>query len=379
MESNLLRPEWSDLDSTELLFILLELVGRPGQYDGLTTNPNIFFVPLAGAASHLKLTFSDKKQLVAIARGPAFDPAEWERVSKLIDGGRVEVGREFSFCSFRVNGSWRGERSGVQILPPPPDAPIAPDGMAENPFILEFPVRVTDEWTVTNFRRMREHRRLTFLLNVLLTGRATIQPRRSRHLWAVEPGRAAPKWVQEFFFAKLGEAVQPQLSPASTESIREVEAETYYGELGYDGRPLGVPKDLDVSICNFMRLSKQYREKFDRAAFWMESAAKQSTIAASAAFASLAVAVEALGDRALGPTARFQTFLERYAPGKSLEPRRKEMYALRSDILHGSGLLTMDQEFHLGWAPPELKERNLMEELWGLTRIAARNWLKNPS
>jgi hypothetical protein len=70
--------------------------------------------------------------------------------------------------------------------------------------------------------------------------------------------------------------------------------------------------------------------------------------------------------------------IERYAPGASLEKRRREMYALRSDILHGSGLMEMDQDAHFGWAPPEQKGKDLMDELWGLTRIAMRNWLKNP-
>ena len=55
------------------------------------------------------------------------------------------------------------------------------------------------------------------------------------------------------------------------------------------------------------------------------------------------------------------------------------MYALRSDILHGSGLMEMDQDVHFGWAPPEENERDLIGELWGLTRIAMRNWLKNPT
>ena len=54
------------------------------------------------------------------------------------------------------------------------------------------------------------------------------------------------------------------------------------------------------------------------------------------------------------------------------------MYALRSDILHGSGLMDMDMDNHLGWAPPNLDERDLVNELWGLTRMAMRNWLKNP-
>jgi hypothetical protein len=128
-----------------------------------------------------------------------------------------------------------------------------------------------------------------------------------------------------------------------------------------------------------MQLSKANRDKFGIASFWMDMASRQWTVSFSASFASLAIAIEALGERSLRPTKRFSTFIERYAPDASLEDRRTKMYALRSDILHGSGLMEMDQDTHFGWAPPEHKEEELMNELWGLTRIAIRNWLKNPS
>ncbi len=109
-------------------------------------------------------------------------------------------------------------------------------------------------------------------------------------------------------------------------------------------------------------------------------ASRQWTDSLSASFASLAIAIESLAERgSLGAAAKFRNFIEQYAPGASLEDRRREMYRLRSDILHGSGLMEMDQDTHFGWSPPEQKEMDLMNELWGLTRIAMRNWLKNPS
>ena len=145
--------------------------------------------------------------------------------------------------------------------------------MAEHPFILEYPVKGSDLWSITNFRRMREHRKLTFLLNVLLAGRTTIQPRRPRHLWAIvhEEGVADQeiKWVQEFYFAKLGEVVRDELSPPAAEPLEEVNPESYYATVGHDGRGLRVPTDLDDSICRYTRLSKANRDKIDRAGFWM--------------------------------------------------------------------------------------------------------------
>ncbi len=383
MTTDLLQSGWTDLDSAELRFILLERIGGPGQYDGRDSNPNTFYLPLAGSSCRIKLTFSDSKQIVGIEPGPAFDAAQWEEVVEEIERtGPYKVGRDCSFSTFRVDGSWRGKRSGVQILPPPADAPRAPVEMAEHPFIVEYPVKVSDLWPITNFRRMREHRQLTFLLNVLLAGGTTIQPRRSRHLWAIVPEKGVSgqevKWVQEFYFAKIGEAVRDELSPPAAETLEEVDAKTYYETVGHDGRGLRVPADLDDSICCYMRLSKANRDKFSRAGFWMDMASRQWTVSFSASFASLVIAVEALGESDLRPTERFRNFIEQYAPGASLANRRREMYALRSDILHGSGLMEMDQDAHFGWAPPEQNEKDLIYELWGLTRIAMRNWIKNP-
>jgi hypothetical protein len=384
MTTNLLPTGWADLDAAELRLILLECIGKPGQYDGRESDPNAFYLPLAGSSCRIKLTFSDNKQIVAIEPGAAFDAVEWEQVVEEVERtGPLKVGRDCSFSSYRVGGSWRGEQSGVQILPPPPSAPVAPVEMAEHPFIIEFPVRVSERWQITNFRRRREHRQLTLLLNVALAGHTTRQPSRPKHLWATafEEGFGAQQveWVQEYYFADFGEIVRDELSPRATETLEEVDSETYYSTAGHDGRGLRVPADLDDSICRFMGLSKTNRDKFLRAGFWMDMASRQWTVSFSASFASLAIAVEALGERASRPAARFRNFIERYAPSASLENRRTEMYALRSDILHGSGLMEMDQDAHFGWAPPEQREEDLVRELWGLTRIAMRNWLRNPT
>lgn len=384
MNSQLLKSSWTDLDSAELRFILLKCIGEPGQYDGYNSSPNTFYLPLAGSSCRIKVTFSTSKQIVAIEPGPAFDDAQRATVVEEIEAANsFKIGRDCSFSSFRVTGSWRGMHSGIQILPPPADAPLAPVEMAEHPFILEFPVKVSEQWSILNFRRLRMHRQMTSLLNVLLAGRTSAQTCRPRHLWAIVHQDGAfeerVKWVTEFYFAKFGEAIQDELSSPVTEPLEEVAPETYYATVGHDGRSLRVPSDLDDSICCYLRLSKVNRDKFNRAGFWLDMASRQWTMSSSASFASLAIAIESLAARdGRGPSARFRAFIELYAAGASLEQRRKDMYALRSDILHGSGLMEMDQDSHFGWGPPEKHEDELIGELWGLTQIAMRNWLKSP-
>ena len=390
-----------DLDSAELRILLDERIGGPGQYHGRSENPNVLNLPLAGTSCRISLTFREAK-ILAIEPGPAFDSAEWERISEEIEKsiltGPMKVGRDFSFSSFRVPGSWKGERSGLHILPPPDDAPRAPVEIAEHPFILEFPLRTCGAWRITNHRRIREHRKLTLLLNVLLVGRTSLQPRRPQHFWATVPGDdwAASKWVQEFFFAKLGEAVLDELSPPAAQRLEEVAPEEYYTNVGHDGQGLRVPADLDESICRYLGLSRGNRAKFDRAAFWMDMASRQWSISMSASFAALVSSIESLTERGQihrfscpvcaadcqheipGATERFRAFFETNAPGGSHTKRRTDMYSLRSGILHGSTLMQLDEDLAFGWDRPWLNERELHEELWALTRVALRKWLRSP-
>jgi hypothetical protein len=149
---------------------------------------------------------------------------------------------------------------------------------------------------------MRNHRCLTLLLNILLAGRTCVQPRRSRHLWAIVPGDASfeAKWVQEYFFAKFGEAVVDSLSPLSTQLLKMVDPTSYFTTVVHDGRGLQLPADLDDLICCYDQLSAKHRAALDRACFWMDMASRQWTISLSGSFASLVIAIEALGDRSKG-------------------------------------------------------------------------------
>lgn len=401
MTHNLLRDAWTNLDSAELRLFLDKRIGGPGQFDG--ENRNLLYLPLADSTCRIVLEFREGR-ISRIARGSAFNIAEWDQICGEIEDtilvGLIKIGRSYSFSSFRVLGSWRGNRSGVQILPPPDHAPRAPVEIAEHPFILEFPIQASDFPLVTNHRWLRQHRTLTLLLNVLLAGRTNVQPRRPEHFWASVgwDERSPPKieWVQRFFFAKLGAYVIDKLSPLAGERLEEVRSDDYHMNVGHDGKGLRVPNDLDDSIWLYVQLSPANRAKFDRATFWMDMASRLWTISVSSSFASLVSAIESLTERGTthrvycaeceddsqhevpGAAERFRAFFEKYAPGASLRRRRTEMYELRSGILHGSELMQLDQDSAFGWDPPGWNEDELHRELWGITRIAMRNWLTSP-
>ena len=412
LPGNLISETWTDLDLDELRLVLRERFGPGlGQYDG---EDGKLYLPLARAQSRIALTY-EGSEIVAVEPGQAFDAAEWGRVSQEIEHsirtGTRKTGRDYSFSSFPVRGSWRGARSGVQILPAHESAPRAAG--ASHPFILEFPITGSDLWFITNHRRIREHRKLTLLLNVLLAGRTTCLSQRPSHFWANVPpdeGERWPnikwvqelfhqrivhaaccwlaklirwppvpspniKWVQEWYFAPLDHPVLDEPSPPAAEQIEEIEPDT---KIFNDGRSLQVPTDLDESICHYLDLSTGDKAKFDRAAFWLDMSSRQWTISASATFAACVSAIEAL-IRGRGATQRFKAFIEAYAPGASLASQRGEIYDLRSGILHGSELIELDYALAFGWDPPWLNQQRLIEDLSTITRIALRKWLKSPS
>jgi len=288
MAENLLRDLWADLNQDDLRLLLKERIGegRFGQYDG---DEDVIHLPLAREECRVSLTFKGAK-IVAIKPGTAFDRQEWNDICAEIEGpilrGPRKVGREFSFSTYCVKGWWCGERSGVQILPPPQSAPSAQDGAnnhgADNPFILEFPIRDAGVWPTTNYlitnqRRRREHRKLALLLNLLLVGTTKFLPDRRRSFWAcVELGAKAKfKWVQEWYDANISEVVANELSAPAGEKLEELESEKYYTEVGHDGRGLCVPNDLDDLICLYQNLPHALQAKFDRATYWFSMASRQ--------------------------------------------------------------------------------------------------------
>jgi hypothetical protein len=399
---NLFKPEWSALESDDLRVLLENRIGGPGQSSGEPDDHRLY-LPLAGAACRLALGFKGTA-ISAIEPGPAFDAKRWSEISAtidaLLDTKPDKIGRDIAFSAFRVTGWWRGERSWVQILPPPPDAPTVPSEVGQHPFILEFPQHSDAEWQVMNWRRRREHRKLALLLNVLLTGRVTCETRLVEQAWAClgvqTDGNLRSEWLQLSYITHIGQVIVDSLSQPTGEPMQVRDAEPYYARVGQDGSVLSVPADLDESICRYRDLPLEYRARFDRALFWLDLALRQWAQSMSASFASLVSAIEALTVRGSvhkvhcaqcgdirthevpGPTARFRAFFETYAPGASHKRRRDEMYDLRSSILHGSGLIAFDEGRAWGWDPPWIKQADLHRELWLLTRVAMRNYLRNP-
>jgi hypothetical protein len=67
-----------------LKLLLDKRIGGPGQFDDRATNPNKFYLPLAGASCRVALAYRDKK-IIAVEPGLAFDAAEWQKIATEIE------------------------------------------------------------------------------------------------------------------------------------------------------------------------------------------------------------------------------------------------------------------------------------------------------
>ncbi len=398
MQGELLRPAWKEIDPTELRLVLGDHYGPTGQFDG---DRDTLHLPLARENCKIRVTYKDHA-IVSLRSGQLLTDVEWSELANEIDTllapGRTLHGREYSFSTFRVNGSWSGEHSGVQILPPHAEAPRAMVEIADHPFILELPIVEAVSASVMRYRLARDHRRLTRLLNVLLVGHTRSQDRNGSGTWVQIFGDGEPKtiWGSTGFVAELGgPPIVTAPTPASVQRIEEVHPDEYY-DIGNDGKPLRVPTDLDEQIVRYHALTPGDKARFNRAAFWLDVSGRFWSFAVSTYFSALVSAIEALTDRGAthsaycaechrqrthdepGPTKLFRDFLETYAPGITRKEQRDEMYKLRSDLSHGTEIMHLDQELSLGFGmvPPFWREYDLLTDLSKVTRVALRNWLK---
>lgn len=388
---NLMRDQWRGLESRDIAVVVGDEFGSSCLYDDSTVAyPD-------EEQCRVLLRYDEDGQLVAIEPGPAFEQEQWDRIagrieSELITATRA-IGRNFSFGGYRVRGWWRSETLSVQILPPPIEAPSIPYEMGSHPFVLEFPFRKSSNTLLTNFRRNREHRQLTALLNVLLEGHVSSPWGNPRHLWAFLPDSESfeTAWVQEGFICPGFQVEANTLSEPSGEPMEAVPAADYYSEYGYESwRGLQVPDILEASIQAYRSLSPANRDRLDRACYWYELKDKLWDLSQSAYYGALVTSVEALlqqprghGNcpecgRSLGPgpTRLFQEFLERYGPATgNVAEARTEIYGLRSAISHGDKLVRHDLDIEWSLNPATEGQRRIGSSAWQLIRVALVNWL----
>jgi hypothetical protein len=104
----------------------------------------------------------------------------------LKDSRIAEYGAEILFARRPVTGAFRFTSIPMQILPPPPEAPLPPNMSADHPFVLEYPLQCSQTPQVRYLRRRKNAVEWAWVLNALLYGSIKYSGSRTRQMWAIQ-------------------------------------------------------------------------------------------------------------------------------------------------------------------------------------------------
>jgi hypothetical protein len=150
-----------------------------------------------------------------------------------------------------------------------------------------------------------------------------------------------------------------------------------------------VPDNLDALVGAFANLKPEDRFRFLRACQWVYVAHAHWVTHASSFYIALVAAIESLlpaapasekcpacgRDKGPGTTHLFQEFVEAHTKNETAS-NRKLLYALRSKLAHGGGLLQLDERpWAFSFTTTDLQERESWTELSTVVREVLINWL----
>src|SRR5437867_4142330 len=266
---------------------------------------------------------------------------------------------------------------------------------ADHPFVFEFPLRQSSDGFITNQRRTRKNLEWTWFLNAVLQTRIkAIGPRADYH-WVLNlsanraPTQADVIWGQEFYTIDGSKAQDEEFSACGEPHIARIPHEEYYATAVYRWEEFVVPDNFDDMINAFTHLNSEDRFRFLRACQWVYVAYAHWVTHASSFYIALVAAIESLlpaapksercpecgRDKGPGPTQLFHDFVEAHTKSETAS-NRKPLYALRSKLAHGLGLLQLDERpWAFSFNTSALQERESWTELYKVVREVLINWL----
>ncbi|WP_427923850.1 hypothetical protein [Streptomyces sp. cg40] len=328
----------------------------------------------SGVSPALTLHYYKKGGLRAIVPGPRLTDEVFKQIEQrvkatLLTPATPIVYRTPLFAHVPTEGYWR-YRDKLVIRRAPDEAPRPEMVMGEHPLILEVKFDGSPDRQLRNMRALQEPRQLALFLSLVVPG-ITVPPIHSRKHWILDatPGAMRSVWAQEAYFLPNFESFTAELTPQGDLPAIEMVPKMPVGVEA--DQVLVLPEDLEQKLDTFMRLEDDDRARVLRAAYWLHHAREVWDVSKSAYFQSLIQAVEAMLKYAphrercpqcrthlAGPTAYFRIFIDRYAPMRdenddAERKTRKLLYDKRSDLTHGTSLLSADEEVGFGWHTPK--------------------------
>jgi|HubBroStandDraft_6_1064221.scaffolds.fasta_scaffold00261_30 hypothetical protein len=334
-----------------------------------------------------------------VLQGPNLDTADIDSlqsqiISELLAPIETRIANVILFSHLPVDG-WYRYRDCFQILPIADTAPRPTFLLADHPFVLQFRFPTSSNWSIRNFRRSARQGQLVSVLGALLAGSVWSLSETGDHRWTVLSDEVGIPLRTEYlpvgyicpgFVAESDEF-------SAVDGLRNLPRRShheYFFSWGLSGEScFEVPESLDGLLDGFYNLPADHREQFLRASYWFELARTHYTSSRSATFAALISSIETLMPskekssackecgQSLGKstTQRFVDFVEQMAPSADgIAKARKELYRVRSTLLHGGRLLDSDR---VGICPAlglasEFENMNYAQRLG---RLVLANWL----
>ena len=379
------------VDPEELAQVVLEVLGA-GAYE--SADEVIYRRPGHPPALHFGFR---KNELRTVKAGPGLSQDDIRSIQSkirtdILDLNRKIVGRMILFSAYPVTGRLRIGNL-LQVSPAPNH--ISTSKQSEkgyHPFLIEFEVCDSPNLSIRGYRISSKAQKLSLLLSLFAEGDVLVPSTSNHFRWI---SRNDPKSQYEQMLEEYGYGEFRPYQDMFTESdtlpnIELVDDRQYFRENGFAlGYPLRLPVSFEELVRAFARLSPALQETFSRAGYWYHLAKRQESY--SAYFLHLIQSIETLlpsakarercsecGKEKIGPTSRFNEFLNELVPAHSdLDQARKKLYTLRSNLSHGWDICGRDfGRIHL---PNSMDQRTRVIEAYQLARFALINWLNRYS
>ncbi|MCJ9429162.1 HEPN domain-containing protein [Kordiimonas marina] len=283
----------------------------------------------------------------------------------------LAVQTEAIFAQMPIKGFFRYSDV-LQIMPDRsfPD-PFEANDLTQRPFpvVLQYGYRKSPNHGVDFWRRNEAFHEVFYLLSALIEhGFYKQEPNRA---WGIQLDEANSSLCNVSF--SLGYSLRDSINldntssfedPASFKPIAEMDPQKYYTQQGIDiSRHLMLPRNFRDFLTSYFALEAAKRQKFLRAAYWLNTSHVVAKHSSSLSYQCLVQAIEALSGREkeeiqecprddcsfkicqdVGPTKLFRQFLEKYARGTPSNII-SQFYDMRSKLTHGSRLMPQDTEF----------------------------------
>ncbi|MEZ5877161.1 MAG: HEPN domain-containing protein [Tepidamorphaceae bacterium] len=309
------------------------------------------------------------------------------------DHGKA-VGRRVIFTNIGISEQFRlGDD--FQIIPVPPDSPEIEYMMGDHPALLEFSYDKSPNNILDNHRSNERADELRVLISAFVFGGIKWINNHADKYWVIEKsetGKWTSQYRQELYTCddwKLKDGIGFSVL-SEIDEIPLMKPTSYFTQLGIiPGNKFHLPTTIGEYFRKYDSLSLQDREMALLSAHWLQKSSVVYSASASLSFSAIVYALESLirnpariGDcdtcgqaiyeRSISES--FRELIETHArdvPKKSMN----DIYALRSKIAHGSGLIAHDQNVGFRFSDPLMKSRDLHHMAMHVCQVVFINWL----